>query len=385
MSVNNFAFVRNASFVVIALLLAALVICPPFASEGQELDAAGLDRQMEGVKAQLESPKSSADTRRKYNELVARMSECSTVNWMLGEKVAAPLAPTASLCISAALAVADPDYNRVITTTSGTGVGTGVVGNCSLSVSGTAVNYDVYGFFLSGCAAFPTEVTATLCGPAGCQHIGNVDTTLVLYRNTAAGDPLTGNGGIVNPFNPASACTNARGASDDLGTTTGTQHNPGGATCNQVVPAQCLTPCTTPANAAGLSGFRRQLGDGYFTLVVGGFGNGTTGSYNLYVNAPAAGCTLAAQSTAASANLGGRITTAGGNGIRNVEVTISGGNLSEPRMTRTGSFGYYSIEGLEAGQTYIVSVSAKRYTFITPNRTVTLQDSVADVDFTSTE
>ena len=68
----------------------------------------------------------------------------------------------------------------------------------------------------------------TLCGPAGCQHSGNTDTVLILYRNVPAGDPLTANGGLSGVFNPASTCTNARGLQDDLGISAGITNNPGG-------------------------------------------------------------------------------------------------------------------------------------------------------------
>jgi hypothetical protein len=342
---------------------------------------------MEALKAEIERPGPvSPAAIKRYDALAEILSDCSPTGEILKTfRADDPLAPQASLCINGALAVGDPNYNRVLTTTAGTGIGSGVVGNCSLSGSGTAVEHDVYSFNLTGCAVFPTEVTATLCGPGGCQHVGNVDTTLILYRNVAAGDPLTANGGLAGVFNPASACTNARGGSDDLGTTTGTQHNPGGATCNQVVTTQCLTPCTSPSNAAGVSGFRRQLGDGRFTVVVGGFGNGTVGTYNLYVDAPAAGCAVALAPSAANGAIAGRVLTAGGRGIGKTVVTVSGGSLSQPVTALTNAFGYYTIEGLEAGTTYSVSVSAKGFAFANPTQFVTVQDELTSIDFTSLE
>ncbi len=85
--------------------------------------------------------------------------------------------------------------------------------------------------------------------------------------------------------------------------------------------------------------------------------------------------------TAADASLGGRITNADGRGIRNIRLVISGGRLTEPRTTLTGSFGYFNFEGLRVGETYIVSVSGKRYVFQNPTRVVSLVDEIADVDF----
>jgi Carboxypeptidase regulatory-like domain len=286
--------------------------------------------------------------------------------------------PTASLCISGSLAAADPDYNRVLSASTGTGVGDGTPGNCSLSGSGTAVNYDNYAFNITGCAAFPTEVTVTTCGPAGCQHVGNVDTVLTLYRSVAAGDPLTANGGLPAAFNPASACTNAQAAQDDLGTTAGTTNNPGGSTCNQVVGANCVAPCTSPSNAAGLSGLRRELGSGRFQVVVAGFGNGTTGTYNLYVNVPAAGCNVALTTTAAGVQVAGRVTTADGRGVSRVRLTMTD-NSGNAFFALTNGFGYYRFIDVPSGQDYVVNVNSKQYSFT--SRLITVSDNLTDLDF----
>jgi Repeat of unknown function (DUF5650)/Carboxypeptidase regulatory-like domain len=86
---------------------------------------------------------------------------------------------------------------------------------------------------------------------------------------------------------------------------------------------------------------------------------------------------------AASAGISGRITTAGGRPIRNVTLVISGGNLSEPKFARTNAFGYYHFVDLEVGQTYILSVAAKRYTFANPTRTITLNENLDSEDFVS--
>ncbi len=87
--------------------------------------------------------------------------------------------------------------------------------------------------------------------------------------------------------------------------------------------------------------------------------------------------------TAADVSLSGRITDTNGRGIRNTRVVISGGNLDEPRIALTGSFGYFVFDGLRVGETYVVSVSGKRYTFVNATRVVTLNDEIADVDFTA--
>lgn len=85
--------------------------------------------------------------------------------------------------------------------------------------------------------------------------------------------------------------------------------------------------------------------------------------------------------SAGEATLGGRVTTSNGAGIRSVTVTLSGGNLAEPRVVTTGAFGNYRFEGLDAGQSYIVNVSARRYTFAQPSVLVSLQDNISDANF----
>lgn len=79
--------------------------------------------------------------------------------------------------------------------------------------------------------------------------------------------------------------------------------------------------------------------------------------------------------------LGGRLLTAGGDGISNALVTLSGGNLPAPVIVRTGGFGYYNFQGLQPGTTYTVTVSTKRYVFAQPTRMITPQSDVSNFDF----
>lgn len=85
--------------------------------------------------------------------------------------------------------------------------------------------------------------------------------------------------------------------------------------------------------------------------------------------------------TAAYVALSGRILTTSGMGIRNATVTVSGGSLPASVVVQTGSFGYYRIEGLTAGETYVVSVATKRYWVDVPVRLVTMTDDVTAFDF----
>jgi hypothetical protein len=88
---------------------------------------------------------------------------------------------------------------------------------------------------------------------------------------------------------------------------------------------------------------------------------------------------------AASVNVGGRVTGADGvTGLPRVDVTISGGTLSQPLVIRTSPFGYYNFEDLPVG-TYILTVASKRYTFNVPTRVITAEDNIINADFMANE
>lgn len=85
--------------------------------------------------------------------------------------------------------------------------------------------------------------------------------------------------------------------------------------------------------------------------------------------------------TSANGTISGRVATLGGRGIANASVTITGGNLTEPRRSLSNSFGFYQIEGLPVGQTYVVEVRSRRYLFTEPVRVINFDDSVFGLDF----
>ena len=87
--------------------------------------------------------------------------------------------------------------------------------------------------------------------------------------------------------------------------------------------------------------------------------------------------------TAAGASVSGRVLSSNGRGIANVRVGITGGNLDEPLIAITNPFGFYSLAGIPAGQTYILSVGSKQYLFADPVRVLNLDDDLAGIDFTA--
>ncbi len=84
--------------------------------------------------------------------------------------------------------------------------------------------------------------------------------------------------------------------------------------------------------------------------------------------------------TAANVAVGGRVLTNTGTGISrsNVTLTDGAGNI---RTATTNLLGYYKFEEVQAGATYILTVSNKKYLFTNSPRVITVQDNLADVDF----
>ena len=82
--------------------------------------------------------------------------------------------------------------------------------------------------------------------------------------------------------------------------------------------------------------------------------------------------------TAAQVALSGRVMTADGRGIRSARVTFIGpGGTAASSLTN--SFGYYTVDKLDSGTTYIVTATGRSYTF-TP-QTLFVTDAMTNVNF----
>jgi hypothetical protein len=93
---------------------------------------------------------------------------------------------------------------------------------------------------------------------------------------------------------------------------------------------------------------------------------------------------FAAPPTAANVSVEGRVLLSAGNGVRNAIIVLTEADGTQ-HSVKTGSFGYYRFNDIEAGQTVVVSISSKRFTFNPSSRVVTLTDSVADLNFIAQE
>lgn len=85
--------------------------------------------------------------------------------------------------------------------------------------------------------------------------------------------------------------------------------------------------------------------------------------------------------TAAAATIEGRIKTADGRGVRSVLISLTDATTNETRTTRSTAFGYYRFEDVVVGQIYILTASAKRFSFNPNTRAISPLEDLADEDF----
>ena len=74
--------------------------------------------------------------------------------------------------------------------------------------------------------------------------------------------------------------------------------------------------------------------------------------------------------------------TADGRGIRNARVTLTAPN-GATQYSLTGSFGYYRFNEIPVGETYILSVFSKRFTFANSTQVVTVTEEIMELNFTA--
>lgn len=84
--------------------------------------------------------------------------------------------------------------------------------------------------------------------------------------------------------------------------------------------------------------------------------------------------------TAANVSINGRVMTANGQGISNVQISLRN-ESGEVRSVSANSFGYYNFEEVAAGETYVLTIRAKRYSFNPATRVISILDNISDVNF----
>ena len=86
--------------------------------------------------------------------------------------------------------------------------------------------------------------------------------------------------------------------------------------------------------------------------------------------------------TSTNVRVSGRVTSPDGVGLRNASVSITDQNGNRRTVT-TSSLGYYTIDDVKAGDTYVINATSRRYRF--GSRVVQVSDSLADLDFIGME
>jgi hypothetical protein len=89
--------------------------------------------------------------------------------------------------------------------------------------------------------------------------------------------------------------------------------------------------------------------------------------------------------TLKSPAISGLVTTSTGRGLRNATVILTGNSLNEPRKVVTGEFGYFAFDDLTPGETYVVTVNSKRFSFQMPSQVVALTDTAVEIRFVALE
>lgn len=85
--------------------------------------------------------------------------------------------------------------------------------------------------------------------------------------------------------------------------------------------------------------------------------------------------------SAAPASVSGRTVDSLGNGIGGVRVVLMDAQTGQTFVAITNPFGYYTIEGPEVNNFYVMTVSHKRYVFADGTRSFTLNEDLFGVDF----
>ncbi|HEY0544520.1 MAG TPA: carboxypeptidase-like regulatory domain-containing protein [Pyrinomonadaceae bacterium] len=85
--------------------------------------------------------------------------------------------------------------------------------------------------------------------------------------------------------------------------------------------------------------------------------------------------------TAASVSISGRVMTQSGAGLGRAMVTLLNTNTNQTRTTQTRGDGSYVFEDVPVGSLYVITVTARRYTFAPATQSFTLNDAMQNVNF----
>ena len=84
--------------------------------------------------------------------------------------------------------------------------------------------------------------------------------------------------------------------------------------------------------------------------------------------------------TSMNATVSGRVLTIDGHGIAKAKVIIAPSN-GLARTIMTGTFGYFAFNDIPVGETYVISVSSKRFSFSQPSQILRIEGDLTDIEF----
>lgn len=129
-----------------------------------------------------------------------------------------------------------------------------------------------------------------------------------------------------------------------------------------------LASSVAPNAIVALTGTPTESGLFDFSITATDGSDSTTTDYRLQILEP----------SAAAISISGRVYGSDGFGLNKAVVQLIDKNGSV-RQSNTSAFGYFQFENVQAGESYVISVTSKRYFFA--SRTITVYGELTDVDF----
>jgi hypothetical protein len=108
--------------------------------------------------------------------------------------------------------------------------------------------------------------------------------------------------------------------------------------------------------------------------------NASSDAPQLFIPTATNGVVTILAPTAASVSVSGRVLNANGKGIRNVQLTLISAS-GESQTVLSGASGYYRFTEVASGQTCVLTVSARKYTFANPTQVLNVNEELSEINF----
>lgn len=260
----------------------------------------------------------------------------------------------------------------------------GTINATSNTIDGNSATGNGGGIYNTATITFTNNTVSSNTAANGGGIYNNFTATLnnnLVALNTASdGNDLLGRGSLGNAFTGTYNLVGNADGSEGLGGAT----NQSGSTLSPIAPLlgplqnnggptftrALLTgsPAIDKGNSPTLITDQRGQARPYDNLLISNVGNGADiGAFEVQ-----------AAPTAASVSISGRVITPRNFGLTNASVTLTD-SQGNARTIRTGKFGSFRFTDVAAGETYIISVSARRYTFAP--QVITVNEDIEELIF----